>query len=264
MEVQVFMGESKNGSILFDKAVYKQHLAPQNGHPLYLITPSGLFPLTTQDNTQKLSRTCGEPDTGFGFSKSKESGILMAKGKLKTKSLIWFPATKVKCKKNICLKGKNSNKNIKLSSYFVADLNVFIHQSSAERKKNSIDIRKYCHEMAQWNEQYGNIYEKVFNSCMESRGYCEAETQLLIEMQQGTNTCKKISYSVINCESQATTGHNLHEFLGVLLIKHEKNQEKWFLWNAPGYEGDGIYAIEFNELGKESRTTEEWLVYNGC
>jgi hypothetical protein len=62
----------------------------------------------------------------------------------------------------------------------------------------------------------------------------------------------------------ATTGFDLKEFLGVLKIEYLSMKEVWLLWNAPGYEGDGIYAIEINDIPKKERLFEEWLVYNGC
>ncbi len=69
----------------------------------------------------------------------------------------------------------------------------------------------------------------------------------------------------IDCDSRAKKGYDLFEFLGVLKLLDGKREETWLLWNAPGYEGEGIYGIEINDIGRRNKSNnEEWLVYNGC
>lgn len=59
-------------------------------------------------------------------------------------------------------------------------------------------------------------------------------------------------------------GNSLENFMGVLRIQFNGQQEIWLIWNSPGYEGSGIYAIKQEDLTKGLKDSATWLVYNGC
>ena len=107
-------------------------------------------------------------------------------------------------------------------------------------------------------------YKKLYEDCINGERYCKDEERVVINLHEKNGKCLQVTNSAIDCEGKATLGVDLREFLGILKIEYNSMKEVWLLWNAPGYEGDGIYAIEINDISNKNRLLEEWLVYNGC
>lgn len=120
---------------------------------------------------------------------------------------------------------------------------------------------------AKWNTKSDRSasYKKLYAECLVTPSYhCSDETRVVINLQDNNGKCYGITNSAIDCDGKSGIGENLREFLGILKIQYQSMKEIWLLWNAPGYEGDGIYAIEIKEIPNKKRLLEEWLVYNGC
>jgi hypothetical protein len=120
---------------------------------------------------------------------------------------------------------------------------------------------------AKWNVKIDSskIYKKLYEECLKLDSiHCADEERVVINFQDSSGKCLEITNSAIDCDNKAGIGVGLREFLGVLKIEYQTIKETWLLWNAPGYEGDGIYAIEINDIPKKNRLLQEWLVYNGC
>ena len=79
------------------------------------------------------------------------------------------------------------------------------------------------------------------------------------------NMCRIVLTSELNDEAMPIEkGDSIQNFLGVLEITYKNQKETWLFWDAPGYEGDGIYGIKIEDLKTFEKPSAEWLVYTGC
>ena len=262
---QILVGEDQGDAIVFDKDVLMEHKVPADGSGSYLITSNGLKPLEGKVAPKNLLKMCGDPYPGIGFNKENNNGIFIATGKNLEGVIQWHPAEHIETKKSNCLKGLPAD-GVQFASYLSTVLNGVIHQARWKRVLTNKEIEVNCRSYAEFNAKINQQTpaENLFKNCMKDSWMCHDEERLIVSFQSNKGECKKVIKSQIDCDGKALAGENLHEFLGVIVIKKDSEQETWLIWNAPGYEGDGVYAIEIKDLGKKVKPSEEWLVYNGC
>jgi hypothetical protein len=213
-----------------------------------------------------LLNECGNPIPGVGFKKKGHDGFLMATGKSIEKIIKFYPAqNKTPQDINTCLKVLPKEQK-KIIEYRSNGLNGTIQQIRWKRNLTKDEIEKECDSIAKWNIKYdkNKTYKELYEKCLGGAWYCKDEERVVINLKDNNGKCLEITNSAIDCHGKAEIGVDLQEFLGVLKIEYQSMKEVWLLWNAPGYEGDGIYAIEINEITHKNRLLEEWLVYNGC
>lgn len=266
--IQIFVGENHDDAVVFDKDVLKKYNISKDGTNLFLITSNGLIPLKGKNVQKNLTQACGDPYPGIGFKKEGNKGFLIAKGYNINGIIKWYPAKElVKQKIPLCLKKITNIKNASFSSYTSSGLKGTIQQISWRKKLTETDFINYCKEMAEHNVNINKnmSYSNLYNDCIQQKQYCEFEDRVFVSFYDEQNQCKEVTSAIIDCDGKtATAGYDLRKFLGVLKIRSGSKEEVWLLWNAPGYEGEGIFAVEINDIGKREKPSAEWLVYTGC
>lgn len=262
---QILISEDQADALVFDKTILKDHNVPVDGRDTYLITSKGLVPMEGKTITKNLMQMCDNPYPGVGFKKTNGDGIFIATGKDLEGSISWYPAVASNAKSIHCFEGLVGGK-AKYSSYKSKNLQGAIKQVRWGRKLSDQEIKTKCKEFADYNARLNpeTQADDLNQDCLGGGYICKEEERLIVICETHNGECKEITNSLIDCDAMAVDGYNLNEFLGTLVIKSGSAQETWLIWNAPGYEGQGVYAIEINDLGKKEKPSEEWLVYNGC
>jgi len=263
--VQILVGENQADAIVFDKDVLKEYDVPIDGSGSFIITANGIVPLKGKTSKKNLFNMCADPYPGIGFNKVNGKGIFIANGTNLKGVIHWYPAEFAKIEQSKCFNNLTAGK-VKFSSYQSTVLKAIIHQARWSRKLTKNEIMENCKSFADLNAKRNQQtpVEDLYEECLSSSWPCRDEERLIITFENNNGDCKEVTNSRIDCDGRAGIGEGLREFLGTMIIKKDKAQEIWLIWNAPGYEGDGIYAIEIKDLEKKERPSEEWLVYNGC
>lgn len=262
-DIKIFVGENQKEAIVF----HNSDIGNIKDSDLYVLTSRGPYSLKGQLVKMDLLNECGNPIPGIGYKKKGHDGFLIATGENIDKIIKFYPAQR-KSPKDIktCLKElPKAQKNIlELTSNGIQGE---IQQIRWKRNLTKDEIKKQCDDFAKWNVKIDNsknqkeLYEKCLGGDV---GHCKDEERVAIYLHDNNGKCLEITNSAIDCDGKAGIGVDLREFLGILKIEYKSIKEVWLLWNAPGYEGDGIYAIEINDITNKNRLHEEWLVYNGC
>ena len=260
--IKIFVGENQKKAIVFHDSDI-ENIKDSN---LYVLNSKGPYSLKGKLEKMDLLNECGDAIPGIGFKKKGHDGFLIATGKDIGKIIKFYPGHS-KSLSNIKSCFKELIKEQKKVSVYTANiLNGNIEQIRWNRNLNADEIEKQCDELAKWNVKIDNkkSYKKLYEDCINGERYCKDEERVVINLHEKNGKCLQVTNSAIDCEGKATLGVDLREFLGILKIEYKSKKEVWLLWNAPGYEGDGIYAIEINDISNKNRLLEEWLVYNGC
>lgn len=262
--IRIFVGENQNDAIVFEKEVMEKNGIPKDGSNTFLITSNGLYPLEGMTEERNLVQACGDPYPGIGFKKNGQNGFLISTGINIAGVLKWNPAKVLpKQKPPSCLKKLTKMDNASYSAYASEGLNGVIHQISWRRKLTEVDFINYCKNMAAWNAkiQKDRSYSELYTKCIEQKWYCDYEDRLIVSIQDERQRCQEITNTILDCDGRASVGKDLHNFLGVLKIRSGSKKEVWLLWNAPGYEGEGIYTIEINDIGKKRNQVKNgWFI----
>jgi hypothetical protein len=269
--IKIFVGENQEDAIV----LHKEDSLNYNDD-VFLLSDDGLYPLKGKMVKRNLLKECGNPIPGIGFNKNGGKGFLIASGEKATKIVRWYPSKIAKKLDNTsCMREFIKTKKTKIHYYQSHGINETIFQIRWRRNLTNDEIQTYCLEMAKWNivhvrewnpkHREGDTVESFTDECLKKRWYCKFEDYNIVGMTDGQGECRLVTDSVIDCDNKVKKGYNLSEFLGVLKLVDREREETWLLWNAPGYEGEGIYGVEINDIGKEDKSnSEEWLVYNGC
>jgi len=263
---QILVGENQNDAVVFDEDILRKYQVPTDGSNTFLISSDGLQSLKGKTVQKNILKACGPPYPGIGFKKEGYKGFLIVTGENLGNMIKWFPAKQININNSNCFTGLPNTHEIRFTTFYSDLLNGSINQARWTRKLTEKEIEEECRAMAEWNVKINKEkkFEKLYNGCIEGGWVCSEEERLVIVFRDKNGKCDVIINSSIDCDGQAKTGKNLYEFLGVLKLQHESEEEIWLIWNAPGYEGDGIYTIEIEDLKNKEKSSEEWLVYNGC
>lgn len=261
--IRLYVGEDQKDAIGF----HIRDIGYAKDSALFVLTSTGARPLKGKLASINLLNECGDPVPGIGFKKKGYDGFLVAVGKDIDKYVKFYPArSRSGGSQKSCLT-ELPKEQIRIIEYASAGLEGIIQQFRWKRKLSQSEIEKLCDSFAQWNVKIDNqkTYEDLYKICISGPGgHCTDEERVVINIQDSNDKCLEVTNSAVDCDGQATIGVDLREFLGILKIEYKSRKEMWLLWNAPGYEGDGIYAVEINDIPKKPRHFEEWLVYNGC
>ena len=265
---QILIAENQSDAIVFDKDILKEYHVPVDGSDTYLISTNGLIPMKGKTSEKTLFEMCADPYPGIGFKKVDGKEIFIVTGKNLEGAIYWYPAEVItqKNQKSKCFKNVSA-KNPKHSSYKSTVPAGVVQQIRWRRDLTKVELEANCRSFADWNAKLNQKYnaENMYKECLTGNHYiCTNEEKLIVAFKSNDRECKEITSSSIDCDLKAGIGENLHEFLGTLVLKKGTSQETWLIWNAPGYEGEGVYAFEINDLGKKVKPSEDWLVYNGC
>ncbi len=269
--IRLYVGEDQKDAIGF----HIRDIGYAKETALFVLTPTGARSLKGKLSPISLLNECGDPVPGIGFKKRGYDGFLVAVGKNIDKYVKFFPAQITSSKSQKSCLTELPKEQMKVAEYASSGLDGIIQQVRWKRNLTQGEIEKQCDSFAKWNVKIDNertydignkrTYEELYKMCMSGPGgHCPLEERVVINLQDNSGKCLEITNSAIDCDGQAPIGVDLREFLGVLRIEYKSRKEVWLLWNAPGYEGDGIYAVEINDISKKPRYFEEWLVYNGC
>lgn len=263
--IKIFVGENQKDAIVFHDSDI-EHVKHSD---LYVLTFSGSYSLNGKLSTMDLLNECGDPIPGIGFNKKGLGGFLIAAGRNIDKIIKFYPSQTIQNKspKDIktCLK-KIPKEQKNIVEYTSNGLKGVIQQMRWKGNLTKDDIEKQCVSFAKWNVKIDSSkkYKDLYENCLSGdTWHCKDEERVVINLYD-SNQCLEITNSSIDCDGKTGIGIDLREFLGVLIMEYKSNKEIWLLWDAPGYEGDGIYAIEIKDILKKKRVFEEWLVYNGC
>lgn len=261
-DIKIFVGEDQKNAIVLHKEDISNYR-----DSVYLLAVDGVHSLKGKTLERDLLRECGERVAGTGFRKDNKNGFLIAMGKRVQNIAKWYPAKSIKNGKvSSCVKKVATERGAKIHYDASDGIEEIIFQVKWQRTLSKEERQSYCNEMAKWNighnsnETEASLTEK----CLQQEWACKDEDRNVVGLVDKKGACRLIMDAIIDCDGRPKVGHALDKFLGVLKLKDGGQEEIWFLWNAPGYEGDGIYAIEMSDIGQKDRPTEEWLVYNGC
>lgn len=264
--IQILVGENQADAIVFDKAVLKKYGVPADGTDTYLIARKGLRSLRGRASKMNLLKMCAPPYPGVGFNKGNDEGFLIATGKGLEGVIRWYPAETVRYEKSDCFSNLNAD-DVEFSSYRSEILGGHIHQARWIRALTRTEIDENCRSSADRNAEMNQqtpVDDSYYKNCLSGGWTCRDEGRLIVIFDSKAGECREITNSSIECYGRAGKGEDLRDFLGVVVLRKDSVQETWLIWNAPGYEGDGVYAIEVKDLGKEDTQSAEWRVYNGC
>lgn len=261
--IRLYVGENQKDAIVF----HIRDIGYSKESALFVLTTTGARPLKGKLSSINLLNECGHPVPGIGFKKKGYDGFLIAVGKDVDRYIKFFPSrSNLSNSQKSCLT-ELPKEQMKVVEYSSPGLNGIIQQIRWKRNLTQEEIEKQCDSFAKWNVKIDNqkSYDDLYKKCISGPGWhCPNEERVVINIQDSNSKCLEITNSAIDCDGKAPIGVDLREFLGVLKVEYKSTKEVWLLWNAPGYEGDGIYAVEINDIPKKSRYFEEWLVYNGC
>ena len=261
--IRLYVGENQKDAIVF----HNRDIGYTKESALFVLTATGARPLKGKLSSNNLLNECGNPVPGIGFKKKGYDGFLVAVGKDIDRYVKYFPAQSRSAKSQKSCLSELPKEQMKVVEYSSAGLDAIIQQIRWKRNLTQEEIEKQCDSFAKWNVKIDNqkSYEDLYKKCISGSGWhCPDEERVLINLQDSNGKCLEITNSAIDCDGKAPIGVDLRKFLGVLKVEYQSTKEVWLLWNAPGYEGDGIYAVEINDISKKPRYFEEWLVYNGC
>ncbi len=261
--IRLYVGENQKDAIVF----HTRDIGYTNESALHVLTTAGARPLKGKLSSINLLNECGNPVPGIGFKKKEYDGFLIAVGKDVDRYIKFFPAQSKSAKSQKSCLSELPKEKMKVVEYSSPGLDGIIQQVRWKRNFTQEEIEKQCDSLAKWNVKIDNqkCFEDLYKKCISVPGWhCSDEERIVINLQDSNGKCLEITNSTVDCDGKAPIGVDLRQFLGVLKIEYQSTKEVWLLWNAPGYEGDGIYAVEINDIPKKPRHFEEWLVYNGC
>ncbi len=261
--IKLYVGENQKDAIVF----HMRDIGYIKEPAIFVLTSTGAHSLKGKLSYMDLQKVCGNSIPGIGFKKKGYDGFLVAVGKDIDKYIKFFPAQRKPTNSlKSCLSESPKEPSI-VEAFSSIGIVGTIQQVRWKRSLTKEEIEKQCDGFAKWNVKIDNqkSYEDLYNKCISGSGWhCSDEERVVISLQDNNGKCLEITNAAIDCDGQAPIGVNLREFLGVLKVEYHSRKEVWLLWNAPGYEGDGIYAVEVNDISNKPRHFEEWLVYNGC
>jgi hypothetical protein len=262
--IKIFIGEKNDNSIVLHS---RDNLNMMGS--FFLLSPGAPYALIGKIFEGTLLRECGDQVPGIGFYNDGHSGFLVASGE-KVKDIIrWYPANSIRePMNNTCVKHIDTTNNAKISYFSTENQSEIIYQVKWKRVYSDTEVREACQEMAEWNivklkRSKGDTIESFTEKCIAQEWACKEEYYNVVGLLNN-DICRNIITSVTDCNGKVEKGSRLREFLGLLEFYDGMNKETWFLWDAPGYEGDGIYVVEKKNLFKKRKKYEGWLVYNGC
>ncbi len=232
--IKLYVGENQQDAVAF----HIRDIGYVKESALFVLTSAGARPLAGKLSSIDLQNECGDPGPGIGFKKKGYDGFLIAVGKDIDKYIKFYPAQRKPTDSYKSCMSESPKEQLNIMEYSSPGLDGAIQQVRWKKSLTKEEKIDYLH--------------------------CPDIERVVINLQDKDGKCLEITNSAIDCDGMATTGFDLKEFLGVLKIEYRSRKEVWLLWNAPGYEGDGIYAIEINDIPEKQRNFEEWLVYNGC
>lgn len=263
---QILISESHDNYIVFDKSILTEYNVPLDGQDTYLISDDGLVPMAGKTTTKNLHEMCTAPYPGVGYKKTTNTDIFIATGKNLEGTINWYPAKMTNTHNKACFNNQPVKHSI-YSSYESIIPKGIVQQARWNRHLTNEEFKANCRSMADWNakvNQQATSIDDLYEKCLTGNWACRDEERLIVFFMNSVGECNEITNTSIDCYGKAEIGDNLHEFLGTLVIQEKSKQETWLIWNAPGYEGEGVYAIEVNDIGQKEKQSEEWLVYNGC
>ncbi|TAN43837.1 MAG: hypothetical protein EPN22_08850 [Nitrospirae bacterium] len=261
--IRLYVGEDQKDAMGF----HIRDIGYAKESALFVLTSKGARPLKGKLSSINLLNECGDPVPGIGFKKKGYDGFIAAVGKDIDRYVKFFPAPIRSGQSQKSCLTELPKEQMKAVEYASAGLDGIIQQVRWKRNLTQEEIEKQCDSFAKWNVKIesNKSYEDLFKMCMSGLGgHCSNEERVVINLQDSNGKCLEITNSSITCDGESPIGVDLREFLGVLKVEYMSRKEVWLLWNAPSYEGDGIYAVEINDIPKKPRHFEEWLVYNGC
>jgi hypothetical protein len=261
--IKIFVGENNDDSIVLH---FRDGVDEKDG--VFLLSPNEPQSLKGKRFKGTLLRECGDPGPGVGFYKDGRSGFLIASGEKVKEIIRWYPAKPTKEPLNNSCIGQISPADSAEINYFSSEnLSKIIYQVKWEKVYSDSEVRDACKRMAEWNivelkRGQGETIDSFTEKCINRQWACTDEHYNIVG--QFDNICRNIMTSITDCNGKNIKGWRLKDFLGVLMFTDNQEKEIWFLWDAPGYEGDGIYAVEKKDLYEEKKDYEGWVVYNGC
>ncbi len=81
-----------------------------------------------------------------------------------------------------------------------------------------------------------------------------------------SNNCliKNVVQKIRDVDGKEYGQNAIDELLGTLEITDSSVKEEWLIFDAPGYEGDGILGVQKENFMKSDFSKIDWVVYNGC
>ncbi|MFH0824165.1 MAG: hypothetical protein V2B18_15545, partial [Pseudomonadota bacterium] len=221
---------------------------------------------------RQLQHECGSDDRGQGFLKHGRRGVLVAVGKMVRANLRWYPAKETQMAKTMSPEDEALLRypaNYKI--YSASRLDGVVIKGRWKRDYTEDEKAACCGRSAEAKVKTPpskKTVEEPDNDC-EKNGYCLHIFCNVVGMLDYKGRWREIIH---NCQEDAdllwhgTQGACMYDFLGVLQINrpYTEKGETWLIFNEPGIEGDGIYAIELEDVGKRKPPSAESLVYNGC
>ena len=259
--LKIFVGENQKEAVVF----HLNDLDNINDENIFFLTSKGSHSLKGKLNKMKLLNECDRSDDGIGFEKENKNGFFIASGQNVHNIITWNPSKKIRKKESRFCGLPPDQSVISKNLLFTSDaLDQTIYQVRWKRELTKVEIDNRCKGHAEYNMKIFNYndvarYKEMYESCL--KWDCNFESKQVTGMINKKGQCKELYNSTSDCDGQPSL---LDEFLGVLKLKDNSQEESWLIWNAPGYEGDGIYAIEKKDLGKKENVNSEWLIYNGC
>ncbi|MFC1836288.1 hypothetical protein ACFL2Q_16470, partial [Thermodesulfobacteriota bacterium] len=161
---------------------------------------------------------------GVGIAKDGKDGFLIATGERARTALKWFPTER---RSGPTKAANKKREGVKYRFYALAHLGGLIYE-------------------IEWRDSSEEVDHRIV-------GFVDAS---------GRHT--QLSHSMSDFDGYLVSGPNPQEALGVLEISYKAQKETWLIFNAPGVEGDGVYAVRMDDIGSAAKSHGEWVVYNGC
>lgn len=226
--IKAYSGEYHSGSGLYEIVIENNYKLSFNN--LFQVENEGFIPLKGRVGVGKISG-CGGKYNGISYPVSKKASPVIFEKKSSNLQIIWKQASALRDRANAqCFKKSHFLNEIDIKNFNINGVEIYIKRS--KNKKSDREFRYL--EVGTWSLENG--------TCKKSEFY-----KVLLD-EDGKNPP----------EGSVT------QVFGLLQFQKNDKIEKWMLFKAPGYEGEGILALPLSDLLQGKFSNLDWLIYNGC